>query len=389
MCKSVALLSGKGGSGKTTLALSMATMLSGCGVKVLLIDCDLSTNGATYFYEEKLATKRNFTSFYDILFGEKTNRFKFVEIGENFHFLPSTTQITKKNTKVYTFRNDGSFSIYSEICQRYDIVLFDCQAGYTDVLKIILPLTDIDLIVMETDAISSASIRSLYLKIGDIVNEKKLYQVFNKASKEEYEIYSKVSGGTVFTNIDTILFDWKIRKAFAVSQIPDMENTSANYGAQIYNLCSVLFTNKIIQDKLKKFKTILDIHAYEEKSHTIQTKIDELTTRSLKKKSSLTKNLMNYVLLLCTLALSLVFILGIESNSFKNTELYSLMPVILALGTLIISTINLFDVTKEKRENNNEIIYWKEQLYDLEKKKLKAQQEIEETNIKNQKSKQQ
>lgn len=388
MCKSVALLSGKGGSGKTTLALSMATMLSDCGVKVLLIDCDLSTNGATYFYEEKLATKRNVTSFYDILFGENTNRSKFVEISEYFHFLPSITQITKKNTKVYTYKNDGSFSIYKELCQRYDVIIFDCQAGYTDVLKLILPLTDIDLVVMETDAISSASIRSLYLKIGDIVNERKLYQVFNKASKEEYEIYSKVSGGTVFTNIDTILFDWKIRKAFAVSQIPDMRNTSANYGSQIYNLCSILFTSKVLQDKLKKFKTILDIHEFEEKAHTIQLKIDELDAKRLKKKSNLTKSLINYVLLLCTLALTIVFIIGIETNNFKHTDLYSLMPAILALGTSIVSTLNLFDITKEKRENSNEIIYWKDQLYELEKKKQKAQQELKESNNKNQKKQQ-
>ena len=55
MSKVLALLSGKGGSGKTTLALSIASLLSSCTVKTLLIDCDISTNGATYFYEEKLS----------------------------------------------------------------------------------------------------------------------------------------------------------------------------------------------------------------------------------------------------------------------------------------------------------------------------------------------
>lgn len=43
MSKVLALLSGKGGSGKTTLALSIASMLSNCCLKVLLVDCDLST----------------------------------------------------------------------------------------------------------------------------------------------------------------------------------------------------------------------------------------------------------------------------------------------------------------------------------------------------------
>ena len=50
---SVSAIIGENGSGKTTLALSMASLLSRCGIKTLLVDCDLSTNGATYFYEDK------------------------------------------------------------------------------------------------------------------------------------------------------------------------------------------------------------------------------------------------------------------------------------------------------------------------------------------------
>ena len=354
-------------------------MLSECGVKVLLIDCDLSTNGATYFYEEKLAAKKNrITSFYDILFNEKTAKMRFVEINENYHFLPSITQISKKNTKVYTYKNDGSFSIYNEICQRYDIVLFDCQAGYTDILKLILPYTDIDLIVMETDAISSASIRSLYLKIGDIINEKKLYQVFNKASKEEYEIYSKVSGGTVFTNIDTILFDWKIRKSFAVSQIPDMQNTSANYGAQIYNLCSILFTSNNVQDKLGKFKTILDMHMYQEKAYVIREKIDTISEKYKNNRNSLNKSISLLSMLLCSMMLCLVFVAGIGSfDRMQDTELYLFIPIILSLGTTMIAGLNIIDITKGKREYSKEIDMLKEQLFDVEKEMARVQRKME------------
>lgn len=381
MCKSVALLSGKGGSGKTTLALSMATMLSKCGIKVLLIDCDLSTNGATYFYEEKLAAKKKrLTSFHDILFNEKASKFSFVEIDENYDFLPSITQISKKNTKVYTHKNDNNLSFYNQVCSGYDVVLFDCQAGYTDILKLVLPYADINLIVMETDAISSASIRSLYLKIGDIINEKKLYQVFNKASKEEYEIYSKVSGGTVFTNIDTILFDWKIRKAFAVSQIPDMENTSANYGSQIFNLCSVLFTSKHAQDKLTKFRAILDMHTYQETAYTIKNKIKELSEQHKNKRNSLNRSFVLLSILLCTVLLCIAFALGIGTfDHFADTELYLVLPIILSLCTTMISAINIIDVTKEKREYNSELDSWKAQLKDIEKKMMLLHQEISES----------
>ena len=55
MGKSVALLSGKGGSGKTTLSLTIAYMFASYELKVLLVDCDLLTNGATYFFEDHLS----------------------------------------------------------------------------------------------------------------------------------------------------------------------------------------------------------------------------------------------------------------------------------------------------------------------------------------------
>jgi len=245
MSKSLALLSGKGGSGKTTIALSIASILASCGVKVLLIDCDLVTNGATYFYESKLTDNNGkIISFYKILSENSVENFQVLNINQYMDFIPSVTQITEEDTESYVYhKNDSSkvLDFNNTFCKRYDAVLYDCQAGYTDIFKLLLPLVDANLVVMEADAISSSSIRSLHLKVGNILNGKKVYQIFNKASKEEYDIYSKVSGGTVFTNIETVRFDWKIRKAFSLAQIPDMERTSADYGEQVNNICKILF----------------------------------------------------------------------------------------------------------------------------------------------------
>lgn len=334
----MALLSGKGGSGKTTLALSMSSMLSKCGIRVLLVDCDLSTNGATYFYEDRLPEhNRNTISFYNIIFGIGDQEGA-INIDKNMDFIPSITQITKQNTETYSYReNDEKIlkNMKANYDEKYDIIIFDCQAGYTDSLKLILPIVDINLVVMEADAISSSAIRSLYLKIGDFLNDRKVYQIFNKATDEEYQIYSKISGGTVFTNIETVKFDWKIRKAFSVAEIPDMEITSANYGIQIYNICKILFKEESIQSRLNKYQVVIEINKNLEEEKLLENKISKLkeeTNKSYKKKSRLvlTLGITTSVIALCS-----SFFTMIDNKIFLNSETENFLLLICLLVCIL------------------------------------------------------
>ena len=124
MTKSIALLSGKGGSGKTTIALSIASLLSECNIRCLLIDCDFSTNGATFFYEKKLA-ERKYLSFYNII-TDKTYITDFVTINEYLSFLPSVPSLEQFDTSNLSFDSNAFFKINSfmqEAASKYDIFL--------------------------------------------------------------------------------------------------------------------------------------------------------------------------------------------------------------------------------------------------------------------------
>ena len=96
MSKILTLLSGKGGSGKTTIALSIAAMLANCGMKVLLVDCDLATNGGSYFFEDLLSNESHkAVSLYDIISGKASTNYHFIRTNNAFDFFPSIAKITK------------------------------------------------------------------------------------------------------------------------------------------------------------------------------------------------------------------------------------------------------------------------------------------------------
>lgn len=362
MIKTLALLSGKGGSGKTTMALSMATMLSKCGIKVLLVDCDLSTNGATYFYESKLIndSKTHIISFYDILY----NNYNYdlicnsgIKINSYFDFIPSVSQITEENTITFSCqfeKETGWKQFYKKIYSKYDIVLFDCQAGYTDMLKLILPEIDSCLFVMEADAISSSAIRSLYLKIGSVISSKKVYQVFNKATPEEYEIYSKLSGGTVFTNIETVTFDWKIRKAFSIVQVPDLDNTSAQYWEQIYNICKTLFLDETVQKHIQKFNIQLKMLKSLEEEEKIQREM--LALKNEKRMNKKTDFIIYIITIAVTMSMIFTFYLAIK-NQILNFSIFSndlaVFCLVMTVLGITLSAIGLFFNFREKKTYYN------------------------------------
>lgn len=254
---SIALMSGKGGSGKTTLALSMASLLSSCGVKVLLIDCDISTNGATYFFEEEMSySVDNIDTLHELIRDNKGRyNIKPYRVNEYFYFLPSVTKIGEVWLEDFLGNDEQEylFNLFTAIASNYDVILYDCQAGYTQLLEIIVRVSDRNLMVLEADSISASAVRNLFLKLNRLWDNKRIYQIFNKATKDEAEIYNKVTSGTIFDNIGCILFDWSVRRAFSVSKIPDMVHTSPEYGMQVYELCDSLIKNQDISNKLSQY----------------------------------------------------------------------------------------------------------------------------------------
>lgn len=367
MSTMIAFLSGKGGSGKTTLALSMADLLCKRGVQTLLVDCDLSTNGATYFYESRIIEQNKgeqspILSFSDLLYLEEYSKERsFLEVESNLDFIPSIPSISEIKTgelaKKSVWRNGDSkpdlHGFIKQIQKKYDVILFDCQAGYTDILSQLLPLMDTNLFVLETDSISASAMRSLHLKIGNFLGHAKLYQVFNKATPEEFDIYSKIDG-TFFTNIGTLLFDWKIRQAFSRAQIPDLKNTSSKYGSDLCDICKIIIQNKAIREKLEQFSSQLHYQQLDDKRE--QT-VEILYKLAYKRKSRL---IWIIVPIIISFAIILLRTFDIGKYFLSNNTYF-----IMCIAYVLISLLGELLALSETHDNRQK---YKRELREIEKK---------------------
>lgn len=288
--KSLALISGKGGSGKTTMAICMASMLAESGQKVLLVDCDLSTNGATFFFEDLVNEHKDrifsFTDIIGLISGEEKvgrgdairrlgrNEAEYLYVAENFAFVPSIMP-SDLRTNLFDSINIKRYStefpnIYSYLKKPFDIVLFDCQAGYSEALEYVLPVSDYTLLIMEADAISSAAARNLYIKTEKLMINKKTYQIFSKVTEEEKAVYGQVLLGTFYTNIGAVIFDWNVRKAFGLAKIPDVKSSKSEFGMQVYDICTNIFSSEVIKDALQRYKIIFEYNSLQGKLEKIR-----------------------------------------------------------------------------------------------------------------------
>ena len=336
----ISFLSGKGGSGKTTMALSVADMVSKCGIKTVLIDFDFNTNGATYFYESRIAKKKRAKKEKNVPIGEwlyygENYTFMTINVSDYLDFLPSIIDVSdpiygKSILPNKEILDNKIKSLIDVLIQRYEIIIFDCAAGYYELLDSLLPLMDVDIFVMEADSISASAMRYLHLKTGSSLGKARLYQVFNKATPEEYEIYSKIVG-TFFTNIGTILFDWKIRQAFSRSQIPEIKSVSPQYGVSLCEICNIIFQDQSIKNRLKTISQQLQLAQKKEERDKIEL---ELYNMSIISKKNRKRKIIDIINTSGMFAVSFSMIVLLLYNSNIDSVEYKELFIVL-VGALI------------------------------------------------------
>ncbi len=146
MGKIIAVLSGKGEVGKTTITALLGTVLARKGYKVLLIDGDMGLRNLDLVLGLQ---NEVFFDFADMSKGQCLEQDAVMEAAENLYFIAASQQ--------YTWGKIGSAAFYAaveDLQPQYDFILVDCPAGIGKGYKYAVKAADQILIVTEPTWVS-------------------------------------------------------------------------------------------------------------------------------------------------------------------------------------------------------------------------------------------
>lgn len=181
----IAITSGKGGVGKSTLSANIAYMYARLGLKVGLFDADLGLANLDVILG--VSTKKNILH---VVKGECTLDDIVVEIDPNFYLIPgdSGEEILKYADPSFFKRLLGSSSVLDNL----DVMIIDTGAGIGEQTQLFLKAADDVVVVAIPDPASITDAYAMIKVCSGMKNEVGLLLNQVKSEKEAQLIYEKI-----------------------------------------------------------------------------------------------------------------------------------------------------------------------------------------------------
>ncbi len=208
--KVIAITSGKGGVGKSTLATNIAYLMSKRDLNIAILDADIGLSNLQVLFNIK--PKKTFFDYFD---GNATINDILLNTGNK-----NITLIAGQSGYQYTNKNTGMVfgSIVDDIVSlnKFDILLIDTGAGINEHVQEFLELTDNILAVTTTDPSALTDVYALLKMLSS--KKEKLMLCFNHTLKYE-------TGATITKSITNLAVKNKLNRKFMVKYIGNVASS--------------------------------------------------------------------------------------------------------------------------------------------------------------------
>ncbi len=362
--RTIAFISGKGGSGKTTVCISIAKLLSELNLKCLLLDFDFATNGMSYFFQNfyKKANK-------GILNVQENMDITAISITDKLDIIPSNTSFNEdvKNEIDY----NSLHYILSNFEKEYDYIFIDLSAGYNTATLTILKYVDCSVFVSEADSISSDATENLMIRLGNNLPHNKK-SLINKIDARDSKTYNEMKYTFQKLNkLPPLPFDFSIRQAFGARQIPIDIKKPNHLLIALLDVIVELFPERynFIQDiKNKRLRNVFEKYESElnllnERRQSLEENLEKISFKKEAQKSSS----LNIAIMTIGIIGTLFSLLSIYVTRFSDFWGYymkeyfpSIMIGVLGVSTFIYSYWNISISRRRFNEKMDELEMKKE-----------------------------
>lgn len=227
----VAVISGKGGVGKSTIAVNMATLMSLRGASTLLIDADVY-NPCVSFH---LGLMPHSVGLQEVLENKaKIEDALVIHPASGLRCISASIQL---HNNIST-KNLGRFIKSLD----YDYIIIDCAPGLSSVVEDVIAASNERIILMTPDIPSVTAAMKLISLVKDRVDHTKTYFVLNRVAEKPYELSKREVRTLCKDRLDaSIPEDTEVPKSISLKTPVVIDNASAPSSRAISQFTGAVF----------------------------------------------------------------------------------------------------------------------------------------------------
>jgi flagellar biosynthesis protein FlhG len=243
----ISVTSGKGGVGKTNIAVNLAVICAHKGLKVLVIDGDLGLSNTHILAGSQVRKTLDDVMFYHAKIEETFSR-----AAPGFDILPSATGM-RKLLNLGSFERRAMFDQLFSVMNKYDLVIYDTAPGLGDhVLEFNVAAHDI-VVVANAEPTSIADSYALIKVLSKEKQEKKFKFLVNRTldHREGLDAYKKLTEVALqFLNVSIDLLGSLPEDAHVAKSVRCSRPISLEYPRSFFSISLERIADKLLAGSL-------------------------------------------------------------------------------------------------------------------------------------------